>query len=122
MTTRDVPREAPVPPLDPGRVRTIEEAGGQLAPLSPVGASLAGIDLGGDRPGDAVLAALEADPGWPVARRSRVFLAHFSWDEGRGWPKAAHGLIYLFPPNPPAVDKDRVFRSLSVSARTFFVG
>ena len=25
-------------------------------------------------------------------------------------------------PNPPAVDKDRVFRSLSVSARTFFVG
>ncbi|MEQ8264198.1 TauD/TfdA family dioxygenase [Pseudohaliea sp.] len=61
MATRDVPHETPVPPPDPDRLRILEEAGGRLEPLSPLGASLAGIDLRSDRPEDAVLTALEAE-------------------------------------------------------------
>jgi len=61
MATPNAPREAPVPAPDPDRVRTIEAAGGQLAPLSPVGARLDGIDLQGERPARSVLTALEAE-------------------------------------------------------------
>lgn len=61
MATEDATHAWPIPPLEAGRVRTIEGAGGRLAPLAPVGATLEGIDLRGDRPADDVLAALEAE-------------------------------------------------------------
>ncbi len=100
MATRYAPREAPVPPLDPYRARTIEEAGAHLASLSPVGASLEGIDLRGERPADAVLAALEAEmanrgfivfkeqQGLRIMHRATVKAPFEHFAPGHGLPQA----------------------------------
>ncbi|KGE04630.1 TauD/TfdA dioxygenase family protein [Pseudohaliea rubra] len=49
-----------VPAPAPEHVAIVEQAGGRLAALSPIGASLRGIDLRAPRPDAAVIAALES--------------------------------------------------------------
>lgn len=46
---------------DPGRVAAIEEAGGEIRPLDPIGAAVNGIDLRSERPPEPVIRTLEAE-------------------------------------------------------------
>lgn len=49
-----------LPPLDPSRVATIEQFGGTIAPLAPIGAEVQGIDLSSkDAPPPKLVEALE---------------------------------------------------------------
>jgi taurine dioxygenase len=48
-----------VPPLDPSRVKTIEQAGITIRALEPIGAEISGLDLRKGMPEPAVLKALE---------------------------------------------------------------
>lgn len=48
-----------IPDLDPERVKVIEQYGGTIKPLNPIGAAVYGIDLKGPRPPEDVLKALE---------------------------------------------------------------
>jgi len=51
-----------IPNIDPQNAATIEQFGGKIAPLSPLGISVEGIDLSApESPPDAVLRALEME-------------------------------------------------------------
>jgi len=65
MTQRNLAattRPSRIPPLDPSRVETIEEAGGRILPLDPIGAAVSGIDLSAEHPPPrGVIDALEKE-------------------------------------------------------------
>ncbi|WP_405229173.1 TauD/TfdA dioxygenase family protein [Lentisalinibacter sediminis] len=53
---------SPISPLDPSRVETIENAGGRIHPLDPIGAAVFDIDLSSERPPPPdVIEALEKE-------------------------------------------------------------
>lgn len=55
-------RSSTLPPLDPSRVSTIEQHGGHIFPLDPVGAAVHGIDLSAmEEPPHDLIKALEAE-------------------------------------------------------------
>jgi taurine dioxygenase len=60
------PKTAKLPPIDPARSAVIEEVGGAIAALDPIGAQVSGIDLSArDAPPPAVIDVLERE----MARR-----------------------------------------------------
>jgi len=65
MTDRNLAARTPssdISPLDRSRVETIEEAGGSILPLDPIGAEVSGIDLTSERPPPpGVIEALEKE-------------------------------------------------------------
>jgi len=65
MTDRNLAARTPssdISPLDRSRVETIEEAGGNILPLDPIGAEVSGIDLTSERPPPpGVIEALEKE-------------------------------------------------------------
>ena len=98
-------KSAGVTPLDPSRVKRIEDAGGRIEPLDPVGAVVSGIDLAAAAPPPAeVLEALElemANRGFIVFRSERQlepdeFLSASCWWGG----KALHSTHGVHPATP----------------------
>ena len=96
---------ASVPPLDPSRVRLIENFGGRIEALDPIGAVVYGIDLSADTPPPAeVVQALElemAHRGFIAFRSERQlepdeFLRASCWWGG----KALHSTHGVHPATP----------------------
>ena len=94
-----------VAPLDPSRSALIENFGGSIRPLDPIGAEVAGIDLSADGPPpDEVLSALEhemAERGFLVFRNEHQlepedFLRASCWWGGR----ALHSTHGVHPATP----------------------
>lgn len=94
-----------VPALDPARVQTIEQFGGRIAPLEPIGAEVHGIDLSSaSPPRREVVEALElemAHRGFLVFRSEQQltpddFLRASSWWGGR----ALHSTHGVHPATP----------------------
>lgn len=85
-------RSPSLPPLDPERARAIEQGGGAIRPLDPIGAEVHGIDLSSEHPpAPEVVAALEqemAQLGFLVFKSDRQispddFLRASAWWGGR---------------------------------------
>ena len=94
-----------ISPLDPSRVETIEEAGGRILPLDPIGAAVSGIDLSSERPPPRhVIDALEkemASRGFIVFKSSEAldvddFLRASCWWGG----KELHSTHGVHPATP----------------------
>ena len=94
-----------VPPLDPSRVRAIEQFGARIAPIEPIGAEVHGIDLSSEeRPPHEIIEALEhemAQRGFLVFKSDEPltpedFLRASSWWGG----KALHSTHGVHPATP----------------------
>lgn len=96
--------DAAVPPLDDANIQAIARAGGDISPLEPIGAQVSGIDLAGEAPSEAVIAALEsemASRGFIVFKSSQTldpesFLRASCWWGGR----ALHSTHGVHPATP----------------------
>jgi taurine dioxygenase len=102
---------AKLPPLDPNRTATIEEHGGHIAPLDPIGAEVHGIDLAAETaPPREVLDALEmemAQRGFMVFRNAaeighEAFLRASCWWGGREL-HSTHGVHPATPDGNPHI-------------------
>lgn len=94
-----------LPPLDPSRVATIEEHGGQITPLNPIGASVQGIDLtSGEAPPPEVVQALEmemAQRGFLVFKNRQQLSVDDFLSASRWWGgKALHSTHGVHPATP----------------------
>jgi taurine dioxygenase len=94
-----------LPELDPSRVAIVEQFGGEIAPLDPIGARVSGIDLTSkDAPAPELVDALEremADRGFLVFKNKRQldvddFLRASCWWGG----KALHSTHGVHPATP----------------------
>ena len=94
-----------ISPLDPSHVKTIEQAGGTILPIDPIGAEVHDIDLSSARPpSPEVIEALEAEMasrGFIVFRNSRAldvddFLRASCWWGG----KELHSTHGVHPATP----------------------
>ena len=94
-----------IPPLDASRVKTIEQAGGKIFPIDPIGAAVRGIDLSSESPpSPEVIEALEgemAGRGFIVFKNSRPldvedFLRASGWWGG----KELHSTHGVHPATP----------------------
>ncbi|MDO6671359.1 TauD/TfdA dioxygenase family protein [Cobetia amphilecti] len=104
-TRTEVAESAPGVPFDPAQVAVIEQFGGRITPLEPVGAEVRGIDLSAlDAPPAAVLEALEqimAERGFLVFKRDTPleaadFLRASCWWGG----KELHSTHGMHPATP----------------------
>lgn len=100
-----------LPPLNPSRVATIEQYGGQITPLDPIGAQVQGINLKTqETPPDSVLKALEAEManrGFIVFKNERQldvddFLRASCWWGGREL-HSTHGVHPATPGRNPHI-------------------
>jgi len=114
MTDRNLAEKttpAKISPLDPSRVATIENAGGSILPLDPIGAAVFGIDLSSERPPPPdVIEALEkemASRGFIVFKSDRPldvddFLRASCWWGGKEL-HSTHGVHPATPGGNPHI-------------------